>query len=52
MKVVTGRQVAWMIWDWFIPDINKYTFSRFEDINGLGWKGDAPSQIEVCLAGL
>ena len=37
MKVVTGRQVAWMILDWFKTDIHKSTCPSFEDINGVGW---------------
>ena len=48
-RMVTGRQIAWMIWDWFKTDIHKSTFSNFEDINGLCWKGDTPSQMEQFL---
>ena len=45
-KLVTGRQVAWMILDWFKTDIRKSTFSSFEDSNGHGWKGDTPTHME------
>ena len=44
-----GRQVAWMILDWFKTDIHKSTFSCFEDISNIGWKGDTPSQMEQFL---
>ena len=49
MKIVAARQVAWMILDWSKTDIHKSTFSRLEAINGLGWKGDSPAQMENCL---
>ena len=48
MNMVTGRQVAGTNLDWFTRDMHKSTFSSFEDINGIGWKGDTPSQMEVC----
>ena len=48
-KVVTGRQVAWMVLDWFKTDIHRSTFSSFEDINSLSWKGDSQSQMEKFL---
>ena len=49
LTMITGRQVAWMILDWFKTDIHKSTFSCFEDVNNLGWKGDTPSQMEGFL---
>ena len=38
-----------MILDWFKTDIHKSTFSCFEDINNLAWKGDTAAQMESFL---
>ena len=48
-RLLTGRQVAWMILDYVRTDRYKTTFTTFADIASLPWAGDSPDQMESFL---
>ena len=48
-KTITGRQVAWMIYEYFRTDAHTQHFSSLQDLMSLAWRGDSPAQMEQFL---
>ena len=48
-KLITGRQVAWKILEWFKTDAYQNTYSTMSDLSNLGWRGDSAAQMEHFL---
>ena len=48
-KLITGRQIAWKILEWFKTDAYHNTYSTLTDLANLAWKGDLPVDMETFL---
>ena len=48
-KVIKGRQVVWMVYDWFRTKPHMQSHHGYQDLNALTWKGDAPAEMEYFL---
>ena len=40
-KSIKGRQIAWMIYDWFKTDVHMNLVYGFQDLVSMTWWGDA-----------
>ena len=48
-RLITGRQVAWTILEWFKTDTYQSTYSTLIDLSNLCWRGDSAAQVEQYL---
>ena len=46
---LNGRQIVWMIYDWFRTDANISTFYSLADLSRIEWLGDKPADMQRFL---
>ena len=45
-RIIKGRQVVWMIYDWFKTKPHMQSHHSYNDLHSLTWKGDSTQQME------